>query len=236
MRFVFDFSELRAPSGDAASARSLERACDSFAVNTRDRVYPVLRDITGVSLGKSYREVRYKIKPAGTMGGLASGNQITLDQRYSVDIAPPHDSHELIHVVNGCTGALRGEGDHLWHGAMMHAVDVRLGWKPNTTRAETLEWYHTHLEKLETCSRSELAALCGYLLGDQVTLLYFDHGEEALKRLYRSTIDPRPVSKPSRRLVAIWGESANQVQALLETMKREYGFTFDRQTYAAFGF
>jgi hypothetical protein len=74
------------------------------------------------------------------------------------------------------------------------------------------------------------------ILSEELNVLYFALGEEAIGRLYRSTMDAHPVSKPSKRMRAVWGKSANQVQAIEETLKREYKFTFDERTRTACGF
>jgi hypothetical protein len=37
-------------------------------------------------------------------------------------------------------------------------------------------------------------------------------------------------------MVDAWGKEANKVQALLETLKKEFKFTFDQRTTKACGF
>src|SRR5262249_26269301 len=59
VRFVFDFNQLNFNSGDAEKDAALRVACDSFVKTTRDQIYPILRDITGVYVGKHCKEIRY---------------------------------------------------------------------------------------------------------------------------------------------------------------------------------
>lgn len=67
---------------------------------------------------------------------------------------------------------------------------------------------------------------CRAILSTQIDILYFDLGEQAIQRLYQSTISPHPVSQPNKQLVYVWDGLANQVQALLETLTREYKYKF----------
>jgi hypothetical protein len=60
-----------------------------------------------------------------------------------------------------------------------------------------------------------------------MTVAYFDLGEEAIQRLYRSTISPRPASAPNKQLVSIWGGSAGKVQSVLEVLSQEYKTTLN---------
>jgi hypothetical protein len=116
--FVFDFDQLNFNSGFPKRDAELKARCDAFVKTQRDEVYPVLREITGVPLGKYYKEIRYTIVPAGQVGGTAGGTAsrgiVRLDLRYSVSSHPPHDIHEMIHVFNEGSGALRSNTDHLY--------------------------------------------------------------------------------------------------------------------------
>jgi hypothetical protein len=109
---------------------------------------------------------------------------------------------------------------------MMSAVYVRMGRKPPYSKEFRLENQKRLIKLAETSQGAELHDRCRGILAEQMALVYFDNGEEAVIRLYRSTISPRPVSKPSQQLVKVWGPSAARVQALLEVLKREYKSSF----------
>ncbi len=196
--------------------------CKSYLATTRDEVYPLLKDITGTPLSSCYDSVYYKIVPGSPRagaGGLTSRNRITYDQRYSVDLKPPYDAHELLHSFSQCNGAL---DDHVFHGGIMNAVYVRMGRKPAYGKESASENQSQLVKTIETSGGADLHNKCRAILGEQMTIVYFDLGEEAVQRLYRSTISPHPVSKPSQQLVNVWGPSAARVEALLEVLKREY--------------
>jgi hypothetical protein len=238
---ILDFSDLDLHSGDTKKDAALKNNCDTFAKITREQVYPLLREITGVSVGKYYKEIRIKIVPNGslkTAGGITSRNQIKLDQQFSVDRKPHHyDSHELVHVFNGCTGVLRGSADHIWHAALMNAVQVRMGWGPVFSRDESVKNIPRLCEKIEASpDASKSFELRSALLSEELNLLYFDRGEEAIGRLYRRNMAPHPVAKPSKKMIAVWGKSANQLRDIEETLTRDYKFTIDERTRRACGF
>ena len=200
--------------------------CKSYLATTRDEVYPHLRDLTGTSLSSCYDFIFYKIIPGNPRpgaGGVTSRNRITYNQLYSVDLKPPYDVHELLHSFSHCNGAL---DEHVFHGAMMSAVYVRMGRKPPYSKESRSENQKRLIKLAETSQGAELHDRCRGILAEQMALVYFDNGEEAVIRLYRSTISPRPVSKPSQQLVKVWGPSAARVQALLEVLKREYKSSF----------
>jgi hypothetical protein len=200
-------------------------------------------------LGKHYKEIRYTIASAGTVGGkvggTAGGGIVRLDERYSVGLNPPHDIHEMIHVFNARSGTLRSYTDHLWHGAIMDAVEARLGFsRPADRRVRVMEEIKRLTESIDgsangNYSRDQLLQLRRRrqaLLGLHLDLVYYEHGEKAIGRLYRSTINPHPLDKPSPGMVEIWGKEANKVQALLESLRKEYKVTFDERTRKACGF
>jgi hypothetical protein len=240
VEFVFDFKALNLNSGDAKKDAALKQRCAYFAKITRSEVYPLLREITGVSVGKHYIEIRYQILPPATVGrtigGCAIDNEIKLDQRYSVDMNPPTDIHEMIHVFNHACGVLHGAVDHVWHGALTDAVEVRLGRKPQYSRDDAVAAMQNGLKQIEASPNAFRSPVTrSGILTEQMTVFYFDLGEEAIGRLYRSTIDPHPVGNPSASMVAKWGKEAEKVQALVETVKRDYKFTFDERTRKALG-
>ena len=240
--FVFDFSKLDLASGDAAKDAALKAGCDTFARTTRDQVYPLLREITGVALGKYYKEIQFRIVPTGGVpmkgaGGMASRNQIWLEQRYSVGRTPhPFDSHELIHVFNGCTHVLSGSSDHIWHAALMNVVQVRLGWGHVFRREDSVKNIAALCQKIEADPNGPKAfEYRTAILGEELNIASYDLGEEAVGRLYRNNINPRPAGKPSAAMVSVWGKSAVHVQALMETLTRDYSFTIDDRIRKACG-
>jgi hypothetical protein len=247
VRFVFDYSELNFNTGDPKQDATIRASRDSFEKAVRNQVYPILRDITGVYVGKRQKVIRYTIVrneiplDGGRAGGVTiGGNQIKLKQVYSLGWNPPNDIHEMIHVFNQDTDALHGDKDHIWHGALQTAVRARMGWPIITPRKGVEEEWQRLMDKIET-SHGKLSYddLRGYrcaILSDQLELFYYERGDKAIGLLYRSTVNPRPVGKPSKRMVEAWGKEANKVQALLETLKKEYQFTFDERTRKACGF
>jgi Leucine-rich repeat (LRR) protein len=244
LTFLFDYSDLNLNTGDTKKDAALKAARESFEKNIRNQVYPVLRDITGVYLGKYVKEIRYTLVRDKSLGGGAGGvtlgiNQVKLEQTYSLGNNPPNDIHEMIHVFNANTGVLHGDKDHIWHGALQAAVGLRLGWQ-TLSRDRVVEELKNLLNLIERpnakLTPDQLRSLRSGILGDQLTLFYYERGDKALGMLYRSTMNPRPTEKPSPRLVEAWGAEANKVQALLETLKKEFKFTFDERTQKACGF
>jgi len=205
---------------------SRQAACNSYIAKTRDEIYPHLREITGTSLSSCYDAVYYKIitgGPRAGAGGITSRNRITYDQRYSIDLEYPYDIHELLHSISQCNGAL---DEHVFHGAILNAVHVRLGRKPFYKKESSVENQNRLIKAVETSVGSDLHNKCRAILGEQMTILYFDLGEEAIQKLYRSTISPHPLSQPNKQLATVWGPSTARVQALLEILKREYKYSF----------
>jgi hypothetical protein len=247
VRFVFDYSELNLKTVDPKQDATIRASRDSFEKAVRNQVYPILRDITGVYLGKYRKEIRYTIVRnetpllGGRAGGVTTGgNHIMLKQMWSLGRNPPNDIHEMIHAFNQNTDALHGADDHIWHGALWTAVLARMDWPIINPRERVADELKRLIDKIEM-SHGKLAydVLRGYrcaILSTQLELFYYERGDKAIGRLYRSTINPHPVGKPSKRMVEAWGKEANKVQALLETLKKEYQYSFDERTHNACGF
>jgi hypothetical protein len=222
LAFTIDCSALEA-------ARAAD--CETFLSTTRDKVYPILREVTGVSLSTCYDEIHYTITvddPAAGAGGFADGANITFSQTYSVDLPEKYDVHELLHSASQCSGAL---DQHVLHGAVLNYVYARLGILTTgyfAQRVDAVELNDFLLEAVKTSSGSVLADQCRGILGNQMTIAYFDLDESAVAPLYRVTIDPKPVTVPNATLVAIWGsEDAAKVQALLEALERDFNYPLD---------
>src|SRR5688572_12407126 len=101
---------------------SLQPDCDKYIANTRDQVYPLLRELTGVSLSSCYTNINYTIlsgDPAPGAGGFSNGPEITFSKVYSIDLPHQQDVHELIHSISTCSGALDG---HIFHGMLQNTV------------------------------------------------------------------------------------------------------------------
>ncbi len=139
-------------------------------------------------------------------------------------------------MFNNCSNALHGSDDHVWHEAVMNAVQVRMGWGPVFPRADSAANITRLCQKIEAAPNDpQVFQYRSSILSEEMNLAYFDLGEEAVGVLYRCTANPRPAGKPSAQMAAAWGKSANQVQALVETLQRDYKFTFDPRTRAACG-
>jgi len=209
-----------------------QAACNSYIAATRDRVYPTLRYMTGTDLSRCYDAVYYTIitgDPGKGYFGLTLQNRITLNQGYSVDDDKhAYDFHELIHTMAYCSGAL-DEG-HVFHGALSNAVISRLGvQEPGYffTKESAVENIKSTIKNLMRPDELSFSRKCQGILADQMTILYSDLGEEAIKHLYQITIKPTHSKKPNKKLTRVWGQSANhQVQALLETLRQEYKYKF----------
>ncbi len=212
---------------DAARAAD----CETYVSATRDKVYPILREVTGVSLSTCYEEIHYTITvddPAVDVGGFADGANITFSQTYSVDLPEKYDVHELLHSASQCSGAL---DQHVFHGSVMNYVYAKIGvLAPGyfAPRADAVELNDSLLEVIKTSSGSVLADQCRAILGNQMTIAYFDLDESAVAPLYRVTINPQPAAPPNGILVSTWGsEDAAKVQALLEALERDFKYPFD---------
>ena len=204
--------------------------CDSFIATTRDVVYPILREITGVSLSTCFREIHYTIlptDPAPGVGGFSSGDQITYNEAYSVDLPNRYDVHEVLHSFSQCGGALDA---HIFHGAILNMAYARLGVFASgyfTDRANAAGMLTYLLEKIPTSTGSDLNDQCRGVIANHMTLVYFDVGDFAIPPLYRATINPQPVNAPNQQLVNVWGDLAPKVEVLLEKLETDYKYVID---------
>ena len=159
--------------------------CDSFLAATRDIVYPIEREITGVNLSQCYKEIRYIILPDDPMpgaGGISSGDVITYNQLYSINLDYRYDAHEILHSISSCGRAL---DIHVFHGMIMNAVYNRLGvYAPGYYEARSAENLNAVLEGVEAeaqkASGANLTNLCIGILMRKMTIAYFDLGEGAI--------------------------------------------------------
>jgi hypothetical protein len=204
--------------------------CDSFLAATRDLVYPIERELTGVNLSQCYKEIRYIILPDDPRpgaGGISAGDVITYNQRYSIDLKYRYDAHEILHSLSTCAHAL---DIHAFHGMIQNAVYERFGvHAPGYFEEQTSENLTVVLENLEAEAKkatgNELTNLCMGILQRRMTLAYFDLGEEAIRTLYQSTIPPvKNITPPDGPQTAIWGGYAPQVDALVETFDTKFKY------------
>jgi hypothetical protein len=206
---------------------SKQAACDSYLNTTRDLSYPQLRRLTGISLADCYTVVDYTIRPASeNIGGFTGENHITYSETYSVD-SQPYDDHELFHAFSYCGVALDA---HIFHGAMMNAVFFALDdpeYSQYPSEADTNDEYQRIVAGIPALAESERFDLCRAALGDLVTLAHFQLGDDALTRLYRSTISPDLLNLPTDLGNTIWQELAPQVEALVEALESETGSAVD---------
>lgn len=201
---------------------SKQARCDTFINQTRDIVYPIFRELTGTSLSQCYDGVYYTITPGETVangaGGLATGNIIAYAAQYSVDLPHKYDTHEILHTFAACNGALDG---HIFHSILGNAVYSRLkvteaGYFRD--RANAAELNSALVEMVKTSSGTDLYDQCRGILGNHMTMGYFDVGEAPMIEIYKATMNPSPASAPNPTLTAIWGGSAAQVQVALEKL------------------
>jgi|GEM_PF-5239145 len=216
----------------SALPASRQADCDSFLAATRDIVYPIERELTGASLSQCYKEIRYIILPTDPRpgaGGISSGDVITYNQSYSIDLTHRYDAHEILHSISTCARALDA---HIFHGMILNAVYDRLGvHEPGYFEARSSENLGAvaNLENdAKTAGGAELSNLCLGILQRKITIAYFDLGESAILPLYRSTIAPlNNLTPPDARQVEIWGGYAPQVDALLEKLIQEFKYPLD---------
>ncbi len=207
--------------------------CDSFIAATRDQVYPIYREVTGVSLSKCYKEIHYVIlstDPGQGAGGLSAGDTITYNQKYSIDLPHRYDVHELLHSINACTKAL---DFHVMHGMVMNYVYDRLGvhdlgyFDPRSSDNLTIG-LDMQLEKVKTASGQDLINNCKGILMRKTTIAFFDLGAQSAQAIYQSTVPPLKIAaQPNSSLVNVWGTAAPQIQALLETLEQDYKYSID---------
>lgn len=211
--------------------------CDRFIANTRDLVYPLLRDITGTALSRCYAAVYYKIVPdeqLSTHRGEADKNRIVYSLRATLDAAPAplYDAHELLHTISFCSGAL---DQHVFHGAIENQVDLTLtghSWQ-NPGRERVANWLTTKLvpdvKKMGNATpapgegRGAKAELCERIFGDLVLILHYDAGIAPIKQLYRATINTGSVT-PNAQLSRLFGGQAKQFQVVVNALKQNPKF------------
>jgi hypothetical protein len=217
----------------SALPASRQADCDAFITATRDQVYPIYRELTGVSLSKCYKSINYVIlskDPGAGAGGLSGGDTITYNQKYSIDLRHRYDVHEILHSINMCTKAL---DNHVLHGLVMNYVYDQLGvhdagYFTNKTSDDMTVNLDFQLGKVKTASGKELKDHCRGILMRKTTKAYFELGKESVQRLYQSTIKPLKIAtQPNAKLVSVWGASAEQVEALLETFEQDFQYSID---------
>jgi hypothetical protein len=212
---------------------SRKAECDLYIANTRDLVYPLLREITGTSLSSCYDAVYYKIVPdeqLTTHRAQAQQNRILSSLRETLNAAPAplYDSHEILHTISMfCNNAL---DNHVFHGAIESHIDLTLTglqWQ-NPGRELIANWLEKKLipdiKKNPTPQPTPgVIAVdhpCAKIFGDLVTILYYDSGIEAIKRLYRATIKPDPSIVPNATLSTHFGAKAWQYQLVVHALKQ----------------
>jgi hypothetical protein len=244
VEFVYDLTDLKINSGDAKKDAALRGACGSFIDTTRNHVYPILRELTGIQVGRHFKQIQYTIVAAdsvgSTAGGETIGNEIKLAARYSVSIADghPRDVHEMIHLFNNCSNTIHGSSDHIWHLPLMDAVCTNLGMPveyPESSLSSQNQAIRGRIGALPKMSFKDAYMLRTAILSEQIGLLYFHFGEKAITKLYESTINPHARGKPSQAMAKAWLTEAEalKIEALLDILKRDFNFTFDQETRAA---
>ena len=220
--FVIDCSTL---------AADRQPACDAYLAYTRDKVYPILREVTGVSLSKCYKKITYTIVPHldnGELGGNSGGADITYAAEVSIESSIPFDVHELIHTISDCSGALDA---HVFHKLLMNYAydqlnDPRSGAYVVLNEYQTTNFQRQLLNDVKTATGPDLWNKCDGILANQVEMTYFQKGDkDSIQRLYRSTIPPLNLDKqPNATLISIWDDVplARQVEAVLEMLKKDY--------------
>jgi len=216
-----------------------QAACDPYLAYTRDKVYPILRDVTGVSLSKCYSKITYTIVPHldnGELGGNSGGAEITYAAEVSIESSIPFDVHELIHSISDCSGALDA---HVFHKLLMNYVydqlnDPRSGAYVVLNEYQTTNFQRQLLNEAKTATGPDLWSKCDGILSNQVEMTYFQKGDIAsIQRLYRSTIPPLHLDKqPNATLLSIWDDTkiASQVEAVLEMLKKDYNDSINAPT------
>jgi hypothetical protein len=217
----------------SALPASRQADCDAFIKTTQDQVYPILRQVTGVSLSKCYSGMHYILlptDPAPGAGGESGGDTISLNEKYSIDLIHPYDVHELLHSISSCARAL---DTHVFHGMILNYTYDRLGvhdagfFTDRSAQDLTIILDH-QLNQVKTASGQDWKNLCIGILMRKTTVAYFDLGGQVIQTLYRSTLyPPKTSAAPNPKLVSVWAEQAGQVQALLESLQQNYQYQLD---------
>jgi hypothetical protein len=203
---------------------SRQADCDAYIAATRDRVYPLLREFTGVSLSSCYDAIYYTILPGNPRPGavgIADYNRISYSQAASVDWTPLFDTHEIIHTIAFCTGALDG---HVFHQPFENELHRRLTGQdmPGGGRESAVQLMESNLQVIRANDPSLLASECMGYLTNLVVVMYYDQGIEAIKRLYRSTI---PVTTPAPGATPAPYE--DRFKPLANTLERDFHYQID---------
>jgi hypothetical protein len=207
--------------------------CDAYLATNRDRVYPILREMTGVSLSQCYKAIKYVIlptDPAPGAGGTSSGDTITYNARNSIDYEYPYDLHEILHAASDCSGAL---DLHVFHGFFRNVGFDMMG-------AHEASWFYGKLEgdfrnelaqaiaDSATASGTALYETCRSALSIKIAFAYLDVGVGSFRPLYRSTIPPLTIlAEPNATMTAVWGKNARAVQAVNETLRFDLHYPLD---------
>jgi hypothetical protein len=198
--------------------------CEAYLTITRDQAYPILRELTGVSLADCYDGVYFTILPdnpqAGAVG-IADQNHIQYSVAASLDDIPPYDTHELLHTVSMCSGAL---DYHIFHGSFdAQAKYLVSGYEFPGARESAMDLRTYEIEEVKGIAEPGLrTAPCLGILGNTVTVIYYDLGITAIQPLYRATIDFDPALQPSPQLYELVGPQGNKIQALVNAIKQLY--------------
>ena len=216
----------------SAISANRQADCNAYLAYTRDRVYPILRDVTGVSLSKCYASITYSIVPHETnemYGGFSDGANISYAEQYSLDNPIPFDVHELIHSISDCSGALDA---HVFHGLLMNYVFDQLhdpvadSYIVNEHQASNL--LRRDITDAKKASSQDLFNQCNGILVNQVAVTFFQKSDKvSIQTFYRATIPPVQLDEqPNATLISMWGkESAKQVEAVLEMLKKDYNLS-----------
>jgi hypothetical protein len=209
---------------------SRKEDCDIFQTRTRDVAYATLRQVTGASLGSCYPAMNYIIlptDPAQGAGGLSAGDTITLNKAYSIELKTRMDVHEILHSISTCNKAL---DMHVFHYMIQNAVYDSLGiHDPGYFISRDEDDLNINLQSLmknlETTSENEKTGLCIGILYRKMGIAYFDLGKDAIPVLYWSTFSPVKIQNPpGDTMRSIWKNNADQVQALVETLRDQYKY------------
>ena len=226
--------------------RSKQPLCNAYIANTRDKVYPILKEFARISpadcpAAYCCDAIYYTIIPGDAVytssgaraGGLTSGNRITYAEAFSgLTDVDNYDVHELFHAYSYCTGAL---DEHVFHGPIQHLVFTRLGRSLKGAqhtaedRDTAVKWKNNYLERLKAMSGPDLDYGCTLILSFEMTVAYFDLGEDAIGQIYRLSMgNPNPASAPKQRLAEVWGnERARKVKVILEALRKNYNYSFN---------